>query len=106
MALLLARRGVVGHQCDVDELVAHVDEGVALTFAAQGEIEDLRVPGQRLVDIPDLDRDMVDADEPRFCFGHWIAFQIRAPMRVTLYRRGRGGFAKGAKAPQISFAPS
>src|SRR5205823_7405391 len=56
---------VVGHPRQIDELVAHVDEGAALVLAAQVEIEDPAVPGQRLVDVADLDRDMVDADQPR-----------------------------------------
>ena len=43
----------------VDELVAHVDEGVGLALAAQREIEDAAVEGQRLLDVADLDRDMV-----------------------------------------------
>src|SRR5258708_6457930 len=73
MALLLAVRLVVRHPRDVDKLVAHVDKGVALALAAQGEIEDARVPFQRLVDIADLDRDMVDADEPRLLsFRHGV----------------------------------
>src|SRR5205085_6103668 len=55
---------VIGHPRQVNELVAHVDEGAALVLAAQVEVENLAVPGQRLVDIADLDRDMVDADQP------------------------------------------
>ena len=62
---------VVGHQGQVDELVAHVDEGVALALAAQCEIEDAAVPLERFIDVADLDRDVIDADEPRFLsFGH------------------------------------
>ena len=66
MPLLDAVDRVVGHQGHVDELVAHVDERVALALAAQREIEDTPVPRQRLIDVADLDRDMIDADEPRF----------------------------------------
>src|SRR5207248_10188258 len=55
---------VVGDARQIDELVAHVDESGALAAAAQIELEDLAVPVQRLVDVADLDRDMVDADQP------------------------------------------
>src|SRR5947207_1387008 len=54
---------VVGHARQIDELVAHVDESGAFAAAAQIELEDLAVPVQRLVDVADLDRDMVDADQ-------------------------------------------
>ncbi len=46
-----------------DELVAHVDEGLALAFAAQGEIEDLAVEGERFLDVADLEGDVVHADQ-------------------------------------------
>src|SRR6185312_9612206 len=84
MALLLALDGVIGDQRHVDELIAHVDEGVALTLAAQREVEDPAIPGQRLVDIADLDCDMVDADQPRLlCFGHALALSCtRLPRRA------------------------
>ena len=76
---------VIGHQRHVDELVAHVDEGVALALAAQGEVEDPPVPVERLVDVADLDRDMVDADEPRLLsFGHGSPHSAaRLPRRPT-----------------------
>src|SRR5438094_1500205 len=71
MPLLDAINRVVGHQGHVDELVAHVDEGVALALAAQFEIEDLAVPSESLVDVADLDRDMIDTNESRLLsFGH------------------------------------
>src|SRR5438046_2735039 len=65
MAALDPVMPVVRHPRDIDELVAQVDEGVALAFAAQAEIEDPPVPFERLVDVADLDRDMVDADQAR-----------------------------------------
>jgi len=46
-----------------DELIAHVDEGLPLALAAQGKIEDPAIEGERLLDIPDLERDMIDADQ-------------------------------------------
>src|SRR5881275_3725454 len=55
---------VVRDARQIDELVAHVDKGGALAAAAQIELEDLAVPVQRLVDVADLDRHMVDADQP------------------------------------------
>jgi len=78
MALFLAGDLVIRHPGQVDELVAHVDERIALTLAAQGEIEDLRVPGQRLVDVADLDRDMIDCR--RASASCWLSLMPRAPM--------------------------
>jgi hypothetical protein len=48
-----------------DELVAHVDEGDARAAAAQREVEQGAVELQGLVDVPDLQCDVVDADETR-----------------------------------------
>jgi hypothetical protein len=70
--------------------VSHVDEGVALPLAPQRKIEDAPVPLQRLIDVADLDRDMIDADEPRFvCSGH-----DRPPMPVSFWRQGRTGLGR------------
>src|SRR5260370_1089402 len=55
MPLLDAVDRMVGHQGHVDELISHVDEGVALALAAQRVIEDLAVPIESLVDVADLD---------------------------------------------------
>ena len=50
---------------DRDELVAHVDERHrAARAAAQLELEEPPVPLERGVDVGDLERDVVDADEP------------------------------------------
>jgi uncharacterized cupin superfamily protein len=46
-----------------DELVTHVDEGHALTAAAQREVEDPSVELERLVDVGDLHRNVVHADQ-------------------------------------------
>jgi len=51
---------------EIDELVAHVDEGIALAATAQCEIEDLAVPVERFADVGDLDRDVVDATSRGF----------------------------------------
>ena len=48
-----------------DELVARVDEGHPGRAAAQAQLEDLAVEGERLVEVADLEGDVVDADEPR-----------------------------------------
>src|SRR6516225_1988648 len=48
----------------VDELVAELDKGVARPFCPELEVEDLAVEIERLIDVADLDRDVVDADEP------------------------------------------
>src|SRR5205085_6645049 len=64
MATLDAARFAVRHPRHVDELVPHVDKGAALAPAAQVEVEELAVPVERLVDVADLDRHMIDADQP------------------------------------------
>ena len=50
---------------ECDELIPHVDEGHrAANSAAQLEFEESPVPGQRLLDVTDLECDVVDPDEP------------------------------------------
>ncbi len=52
--------------CEREELVAHVDERHLRADApAQLELEELRVPGERLVEVADLERNVVDADDSR-----------------------------------------
>src|SRR5262252_3743524 len=54
-----------------EELVAQVDERRGLALAAQLELEQTAIKGQRLVDIADLQRDMVETHGARFaCFWH------------------------------------
>src|SRR5260370_21199340 len=121
MAALDALMPVVGHPRDIDELVAQVDEGVALALAAQFEIEDSPVPFERLVDVADLDRDMVDADEPWFpAVGHslppvWRCLagiwphsgaRRKPGKKGTLYCRGRGGYPNVSKAAGVAQSPS
>jgi hypothetical protein len=48
-----------------DELVAEVDPRHRWAPAAQLELEVPPVPGERLVDVSDLERHVVDADCPR-----------------------------------------
>ena len=64
MAAAILVRGRGFHE--VDELVAELDEGVARSFAAQRKVKNLAVEIESLVDIADLERDVVDADKPRF----------------------------------------
>ena len=61
-APVLMRLGDLHH---VDELVAELDEGVARALRPKLEVEDLAVKIESLVDVADLDRDVIDADEPR-----------------------------------------
>ena len=49
---------------EVDELVAEVDEGGAIAPAHQIEFDEAPVEGERLVDIPYLEPQVVDADRP------------------------------------------
>src|SRR5260370_24359020 len=121
MAALDALMPVVRHPRDIDELVAQVDEGVALALAAQFEIEDPPVPFERLVDVADLDRDMVDADElGLLAVGHSLPPVLRCLAGIwphsgarrkpgkkgTLYRGGRGGFTKVAQAARVARSAS
>src|SRR5262249_12264268 len=48
-----------------DELIAEVDEGHGLALAAQLEREKLAIERQRLLDVADLERDMVEAHNSR-----------------------------------------
>ena len=49
-----------------DELIAHVDERHAGAAPAQRELEQPPVERERLVDVADLERDVVDPDQTRF----------------------------------------
>src|SRR5262249_53712412 len=54
-----------------EELVAQIDERRGLALSAQLELEQTAVEGQRLLDVADLERDMVETDGARFaCFRH------------------------------------
>jgi hypothetical protein len=55
--------GPVGPGHQREELVADVDEGRTGRPAAQGEFEELPVEGERLVDVADFERDVVDPDQ-------------------------------------------
>ena len=48
-----------------DELVADIDERHPSRASAELQVEDAAVEAERIVDVVDLERDMVDADEPR-----------------------------------------
>src|SRR6516164_9564307 len=56
-----------------EELVAHVDERRSRRAAAQGELEDSAVERERLVNVADLERDVVDADEARHGRIRWMS---------------------------------
>src|SRR5262249_4806060 len=52
-----------------EKLVAQIDERRGLALSAQLELEQTAVEGQRLLDVADLERDMVETDGARFpCF--------------------------------------
>ena len=53
------------HFHHVDKLVTELDKGVPGALGAQREVEYLPVKGERGFDVADLDRDVVDADQPR-----------------------------------------
>ena len=82
-----------------DELVARVDEGHAGDAAAQAQLEDLAVEGQRLVEVADLEGDVVDADQSR---GHARAASAQPPMGAV--ERGRRGFLRLGVGTRASLA--
>ena len=49
----------------IDELVAELDESIARPLGPKLEVEDLAVKIEGLLDVPDLDRDVIDADKSR-----------------------------------------
>jgi hypothetical protein len=54
-----------------EELTAKIDEGRVSALAAKLELEQAAVERQRLFDVADLKRDVVETDCARFlCFGH------------------------------------
>ena len=58
--------GLSASLAERDELIADVNESHAPAGAAtQLQIEEPPVPVERLIEIADLERHMVDADEPR-----------------------------------------
>ncbi len=63
MACSVARLRPALHERE--ELVADVDEGGALRTASELEVEQSAVEVECAVDVVDLERDVVDADEPR-----------------------------------------
>jgi hypothetical protein len=68
MARSVPMRRVGLHQRQ--KLVAQIDEGLALAAPAQGEAENLAVKRERLVDVADFQRDVIDADEAGQIGGH------------------------------------
>ena len=62
MALVVG--GLVAWLGDRQELVAHVDERHPAPAPAEREREEPAVEVERFLDAPDLDRDVVDPDQP------------------------------------------
>jgi hypothetical protein len=55
-----------------NKLITQVDESHGITLAAQFEPEETAVVRQRLIDIADLQRDVVEANDARFReLSHW-----------------------------------
>ena len=83
MARGVRRPGAAGLQRQ--ELVADVDERLVRTAAAQLELEEAAVELERLVDVADLERDVVDPDEPSRCHGHIVADAHRCMSAARSY---------------------
>ncbi len=58
-----------------DELIAETDEGVGLTTAEQIEVKQLAVEFERLVDIADFERYMIDTDGTLAMIIHGVIFR-------------------------------
>ena len=59
--------GLFASRLQRDELVAKIDEGHRPALATQLKVEDAAVECQRLLDIPDFQRYMVQADGAWLC---------------------------------------
>jgi hypothetical protein len=73
----LHRRAVIDHKAEMplavlvrrlhlhqrQKLVAHVDEGLSLAAPAQRELKELALNGEGLVEVADLERDVIVADQ-------------------------------------------
>ena len=62
---------------------------IAAAAAAQLELEELPVPGERLVDVADLERDVVDPDEPRHARNGSRALELLRQSRCSCSVEGR-----------------
>jgi hypothetical protein len=83
-----------------EELVAHLDERHPRLALHRAELEDPRVERERLVEVADLERDVVDADEP-CTLAHVLDVRLaRAHQEeAQAFERGNGG-----RCPAPSFA--
>ena len=80
MAVLVGRLGAPARERE--ELVAHVDERHPVRAAAQRELEQLTVERERLVDVADLERDVIDPHEPSL----WHAGHCSRPSTTRVPR--------------------
>ena len=62
-------RGLLAPFLKSNELIAKVDEGHSVTFATKFELEKAPIKRQRLLDIADLQRYVVQTDGARFFLG-------------------------------------
>src|SRR5215468_2189636 len=73
-----------------DELIAQIDERRGLALAAQFELEQAAVEGERLLDIADLESDVVETDGARFPWlWHGGSPTIRGSHHVVLQGHNR-----------------
>lgn len=70
--------GWARRQRQVDELVTHIDKGVALTPATQGEREKSSVPFERRINVADFDCNMIDSDQPWFAAFSHVSLLLRS----------------------------
>ena len=81
MAVLVGRLGAPSRERE--ELVAHVDERHPVRAAAQRELEQLTVERERLVDVADLERDVIDPHEPSLWHAGHCSRPVGRPERAA-----------------------
>jgi hypothetical protein len=69
-----------------NELIAHINEGMALTSASQRELKNLAVESERLLHVSDFERNVIDADKPGPGGSRIRSFahQLTPPARIPL----------------------
>jgi hypothetical protein len=68
---------------ECQKLITQIDEGHRTVSAAKLEVEQLTVEDKRLVDITDLERGVIEADDARFSCLVQLTLLITRPLRPS-----------------------
>ena len=91
-----------------EELIAEIDESLVLALAAQFEVKQASVECERLFNVADLDRDMVETNGTRLLCSAIRGLQpsvsascgaMTAPTQSVLHATDLGGFSVGNATP-------